>query len=51
MTLILLGPISVRIASNSVFSSTGAAAAVSAAGATGPAAAAATGAALTPQRY
>src|SRR5436190_24353938 len=47
MTLILLGPTSVRTASNSVFSSTGAAAAVSATGAAGPAAAAATGAALT----
>src|SRR2546425_10850466 len=48
MTLILLGPTSERIASNSVCSSTGAAAGTaSAAAATGPAAAA-TGAALTP---
>src|SRR6266700_658772 len=47
MTLILLGPTSVRMASNSVCSSTGAAAGAASAATAGPAAAA-TGAALTP---
>src|SRR5215471_17245841 len=47
MTLILLGPTSVRIASNSVCSSTGAAATSAGPAGAGPAAAA-TGAALTP---
>src|SRR5579864_9317357 len=49
MTLILLGPTSLRIASNSVCSSTGAAAGAASDCAAGPAATE-TGAALTPQR-
>src|SRR6266849_2831443 len=47
MTLILLGPTSVRMASNSVCSSTGSATGAASAATAGPAAAA-TGAALTP---